>query len=138
MNYECKSERLPLLDILRITICIFILLFHAQIHNIWHLTENTFIYYNVKIAAIYMDAFFILSGFLLFYLYGNKFIDFSKGVFSKFYIKRLIRIYPQYIANTVCSIIYGKFYNIFLILAELLCIQGFIPQIFNMAGNNGT
>ena len=137
MGIENKKEHLPLLDIFRITICIFILLFHAQIHNIWRLAENTFFFYNVKTGAIYMDAFFILSGFLLFYLYGDKFNDFSKS-FSNFYIKRLIRIYPQYVANTTCSILYGKFYNLFLILAEVLCIQGFIPQIFSMAGNDGT
>ena len=133
-----EKEHLPLLDILRIVICAIVLLFHAVCHKFWIIPEKTFLHTTLSTGAIYMDAFFILSGFLLFYLHGEKFREFIEDKIKKFYFKRFIRIYPQYIIYTLVIVLYSKFFNWVIYPAEILGIQSFFPALFKHAGNGGT
>ena len=132
------KEHFPFLDIFRIAICVVILLFHAIVKKIWLLEPNTAIYINLYVGAIYMDAFFILSGFLLFYLHGEKFCNITEGKIKNFYIKRLIRIYPQYIFYFLTILLCTKQFNPIILPVEILCLQGFFPSLFKLLGNGGT
>ena len=133
-----KREHLPLLDILRVAVCSVVLLFHAVGHKFWVIEQDAFFYPNLATGAIYMDAFFILSGFLLFYLHGDKFTEFIESKIKNFYFKRFIRIYPQYIIYTLVIIFYSKFFNWVIYPTEILGIQSFFPALFKLVGNGGT
>ena len=132
------KERFPMLDIFRTAICVMVLFFHGVIHGYWIIPQNNFIYFNIRTGAVYMDAFFMLSGFLLFYLYFEKFMILTVDNVKSFIKKRLIRIYPLYIFYVLTIFIYDKYWNLAIIPTEILCLQGFFPAIFNRAGNGGT
>ncbi len=133
-NYQ---ERLPLLDIFRIFICLSIIVYHGAIHKFYVLPGSEFLSHNLLTGAIYMDAFFILSGFLLFLLYGSRFDSISPQISLKeFYLKRYIKIYAQYLA--LLFVIIAKDGIKYTILpVEILGLQSFFPQLWNYAGNGG-
>ena len=132
-----EKIHLSLLDIFRIFICGMVFLFHAVIHKFWIIEQDSFFYPNLATGALYMDAFFLLSGFLLYYLYFDKIQDVSIENLKTFYLKRIKRIYPHYILSTiVISIIIG--FVIWAIPVEVFCLQGFFPSLFFEMGNGGT
>ena len=131
------EQRLPLLDIFRIFICGMVFLFHAVIHKFWIIEQDAFFYPNLATGALYMDAFFLLSGFLLYYLYSDKLQNFSSQTIKNFYLKRIKRIYPHYIVSTVVMcVLIGVV--LWAIPIEIFCLQGFFPSLFNKMGNDGT
>ena len=131
------EQRLPLLDIFRIFICGMVFLFHAVIHKFWIIEQDAFFYPNLATGALYMDAFFILSGFLLYYLYSDKLQNFSSQTIKDFYLKRIKRIYPHYIVSTVVMCILTGVV-LWAIPIEIFCLQGFFPSLFSKMGNDGT
>ena len=131
------NNKLPLLDIFRIFIFAMVFLFHAQGHRFWILEKGTIFHSNLATGALYMDAFFILSGFLLFYLYSDKLQNLSISALKEFYLKRIKRIYPHYIVSTIVICVLSGFI-LSAIPIELLCLQGFFPQIFTKMGNDGS
>lgn len=133
-----KKNRLPLLDIFRIFICGMVFLFHAVIHKFWILSDDSIFYSNLTTGALYMDAFFILSGFLLYYLYSDKIKGLSITDLKDFYIKRFMRIYPQYFIYTLTVIICSGTLILSVLPIETLCLQGFFPMLFSKMGNGGT
>jgi len=137
MNKQPK-EYFPLIDLFRIFMCAMVLFFHAILHKIWVIPKGTFLHGNLSTGAIYMDAFFLLSGFLLYYLHKDKILNLTQSTLKEFYAKRLIRIYPQYIAYTLTIIFYSKYFVLAIIPAEILCIHSFFPALFKYAGNGGT
>ena len=128
------------LDIFRIIICASVFLFHAGIHKILPLPSpvDSLVSANILIGAIYMDAFFILSGFILFIIYGYSSTFNSKKDLFNFYKKRLLRIYPQYIIYTIIIIIYDNYFDFSIFITQIFTIQGFFIQFFNKMGNGGT
>ncbi|MBR6721936.1 acyltransferase [bacterium] len=131
------KEHFPLLDIFRIIICVMVFLFHAVIHKFWIIKQDSFLYPNLATGALYMDAFFILSGFLLYYLYSDKLQNLSIQTIKDFYLKRIKRIYPHYILSTIIiSIMAGVVW--WAVPIEVFCLQGFFPSLFNKMGNGGT
>lgn len=129
--------KIPLLDLFRIFICAIVFLFHAVIHKFWVIEKSSYIYSILSTGAIYMDAFFILSGFLLYYLYSDKLQNFSYQTIKDFYLKRIKRIYPHYIVSTiVMCVLIGIV--LWAIPIEIFCLQGFYPQLFTKMGNGGT
>lgn len=131
------EQRLPVLDVFRIFICGMVFLFHAVVHKFWVIEQDGFFYPNLATGALYMDAFFILSGFLLYYLYSDKLQNLSIEELKDFYLKRVKRIYPHYILSTiVISVLAGIVW--WAIPVEVFCLQGFFPSLFNKMGNGGT
>ena len=88
-----NKERLFVIDILRVVSVLVIFLFHSNIHlGCQYGVFTDFIY----MGAVFMTAFFILSGFLLFY------VNYDKNGFKAiedillFYKKRIVSIMPLY------------------------------------------
>ena len=51
---------------------------------------------DYALAAIAVSIFFGLSGFLSYYVLRNDFLRYGKVNFSKFYFRRILRIWPAY------------------------------------------
>lgn len=131
-----RKQYLYNLDLLRSLFCIMILFFHAVIHKAWHI--NSSFWTNEFLAsAVFMDAFFLLSGFVLFYLYSSK--DYSDYTNLKFfYVRRLLKIYPLYILHTIIwCLLYQQFYPSVL-PSIVLGISSFFPTLFGKMGIGGT
>lgn len=92
-----KVERLYSIDVFRIFSALMVFLFHSRIHvGVNYKILNNFI----GTGHIFMVAFFMLSGFSLFY------VDTQKGIFNetteyrnvgRFLKKRILNLYPLYI-----------------------------------------
>jgi peptidoglycan/LPS O-acetylase OafA/YrhL len=53
-----------------------------------------------------VDFFFILSGFIMSHVYGNRFLkDVRKAAFKKFTIARFSRVYPLHLATLIFTIV---------------------------------
>lgn len=132
------KQRIYALDFFRIFICLAVFAFHLVCHGVFHISGKSFLGSNLITGAVYMDAFYILSGFLLQYLYGRQDLS-KKEDLKKFYYKRLLRIYPLYAGMTLLTsvLVKGAFKGV-TIPIEILCLQAFFPPLFSFSGNGGT
>ncbi len=120
-----------------------VFLFHCKIH----LGYN----FGLKIidkflsnGAVFMTGFFVLSGYIMCFVYINK--DFRKKTeIYNFYIKRFARIYPVYLIATITYFIfitpeipYSKGDWIRIIVNDLFLVQAFFPNMFQLGINGGT
>lgn len=118
-------------------------MFHSHIH-ILHCSYGIFDDF-VNMGAIAMTGFFMLSGYSIQLSSGKKdMID--KSEIKKFYIKRLIGIFPLYYAyasiNIVISIIsngeIAALQELALFPIEFLGIQSFFSSLFSYSHNGGS
>lgn len=141
-----KIKRLYSIDVFRIICAGMVFLFHSRIHiGINYRIFNNFI----GMGHIFMVAFFILSGFSLFY------VDNERGKFKEnavypevwnFIKKRIFNLYPGYIGlfvvHTLVAIFYYKSFNLkdFVIglPMELGLFQSVLVGSFNYLHNGGT
>lgn len=88
-----KSEILPL-TFFRFVAAFMIFLFHMRIHFAF---DTHFVLLNKATSqgAIFMSAFFILSGFVLRYAYYDSDL-LDKTKLKKYYLRRFAKIYPAY------------------------------------------
>ncbi len=84
------KERFKTLDIFRGIFSSFVIFFHMTAFSATPVINNSF-FYN---AYLFVDFFFVLSGFVIAYTYQN--ID-SWPAFGKFYKKRFFRLYPLHV-----------------------------------------
>lgn len=136
-SIKTSKQHLAVLDLFRIFICFQVFLFHAVIHKYLILDKNTKLFMNLSVGAIFMDAFFIMSGFLLYYLYAATFDNLTCENVKNFYQKRITKIYPQYFIYTLVILLMDKVI-LSAIPVEIFCLQGFFPMLFNKMGNGGT
>lgn len=132
------KERIYSIDLFRILMVVFILLFHSNIHlNCQYGILTTFI----SQSAIFMVAFFMLSGFALYYTYYDRETDSISDTIT-FYIKRLIKIYPLYLFIYIAYLIFFNSLsltkNLVIAPIELLLLQSFFSSLFNVLNNGGT
>lgn len=159
-------KRLYTIDIFRIVSAFFVFLFHSRIHlNVNYSVLNPFI----EMSHIFMVAFFILSGFSIHYvdiqnirlnvsddIRGNKSI-------GKFIKRRILGIYPLYIATYILFILfyivgysmlkdnkfindyimqhmndYSVINNIVILPVELTMLQSVFNGSFSVLHNGGT
>ena len=133
-------KRLIGLDIFRILLAVEIFMFHSN----GHLKCSYGRVINAllrRFGATTMTAFFILSGYLIWYVHEKD--DFSKiRTIKSFYIKRLIAILPAYYFVAVLFIIFlrkdtwSDQFALFPI--ELMGLQSTFSSLFNFSHNNGT
>ena len=71
MNNIIKYEKIGSLSLLKFLLALLVFLFHWNIH-FSVLFPNDFVNKFVNAGASAMSGFFILSGFLLFYIYSKK------------------------------------------------------------------
>ena len=126
------------LDIYRLLSVAFVFMFHSHIHI---QCDYGFLNDYINVSAIYMTAFFLLSGFVI-YLSWNKRDLRDISVIRQFYMKRLINILPLYYVVAIVYILFlGKesmFENILLAPIELLGLQSSFSNFFPVTHNSGT
>lgn len=149
-----KVKRLYSIDVFRIVCALMVFLFHSRIHiNVNYGIFNNF----VGTGHIFMVAFFMLSGFSLFY------VDSQRGKFNenseyknagKFLKKRILNLYPLYIFLYVLYILeqfikvhvlnqsieghIGILDNIIAAPIELSMLQSVLIGSFSLLHNGGT
>lgn len=97
INNQIK-HRFEVLDIFRGLFASMIVFFHMSAFSDSFVLNNSFI----RNSDIFVDFFFVLSGFVICYSYQN--IETSKGV-SSFIKKRLQRIYPLHFILLMCFLL---------------------------------
>lgn len=90
-------KRFSVLDAFRGLAAIFVFLFHMP--NLTILTKNAFI----TGSAIYVDLFFILSGFVIFHNYRDRINSYSSSI--TFMLKRTKRLLPLHIYTLLILVI---------------------------------
>ncbi|SFH67260.1 Peptidoglycan/LPS O-acetylase OafA/YrhL, contains acyltransferase and SGNH-hydrolase domains [Selenomonas ruminantium] len=137
-NARHRQTRIVGLDIYRILSVLMIFLFHSHIHI---QCEYGIFTPFVSMGAIYMTAFFMLSGFALFLTWKAKDLQ-DISVIKKFYIKRIIGIVPLYYTVAILYVSFlGKetiSQNILLAPVEILGIQSSFDSLFTFSHNGGT
>lgn len=92
-----SHKRIPGLDVYRMLSVLFVFLFHTHIHlGCQYGILNDFI----NMGAIFMTAFFLLSGHLSFFT-NYKINLFNINNTKRFYIKKIIAIIPLYYVSAV-------------------------------------
>ncbi|WP_026664662.1 acyltransferase family protein [Butyrivibrio sp. FC2001] len=136
-QYE-RQSRIVGLDIYRILAVLFIFLFHSNIHI---QCQYGFLTPFINMGAIYMTAFFILSGFSLYLTWNKRDLHDIEGI-KKFYSKRLIGILPLYYAIALLYIFLlgqeSPTQNLLLAPTEILGIQSTFNSLFAVTHNGGT
>jgi peptidoglycan/LPS O-acetylase OafA/YrhL len=66
--------------------------------------------YASKLANFGVDFFFVLSGFLITYLTITEINKTGKIDIKKFYLRRVLRIFPLYFGFGIVAIVFGKFF----------------------------
>ncbi len=142
-NIIANKKQLPFLDFMRIISAVFVFLFHSNIHlEIKYGFLNPFI----NESAIFMTAFFMLSGLSLAYNYGDKDLMKLANYFT-FIKKRIVSIYPAYIIVYVLFVIMlicthtmqlSTTQNLVVLPVELTLLQSVFADSFSTLHNGGT
>lgn len=132
------SERLIGLDLFRIIAAVFVFLFHSHMHiQCDYGVFNDFI----NMGAIFMTAFYLLSGYTLFYVYNKTDLGQIKNI-TTYYFKRAIGIMPLYYVVAISYVfLLGSEtmkQNILLAPIETLGLQSVFTSIFAFTHNGGT
>lgn len=133
-----RTERLIGLDIFRIAAALIVFLFHSAIHiGCNYGIAEPF----VEMGAVFMTGFFMLSGFLMYYIYGKRNLTEIREIIS-FYKKRFACIMPVYYAVSILFVfVLGNetiFQNIMIAPVEILGFQSLFTSLFSVSHNGGT
>ena len=133
-----KPNRIAGLDMLRISLAILIYMFHSRMHfGCSYSCLNGF----VSVGAIAMTGFFLLSGYSLRLVYGDKNLI-EKHNLGKFYLKRILGIIPLYYFFAILFILFcgeeSLLDNILLFPIEVLGLQSTFTSLFGVTHNGGT
>ena len=133
---QSEQQRIIGLDILRIGLALFIFCFHSRVHLSCDYGVLNYLFDSPNLGMI---GFFMLSGYALQLAYNaNEMTEPSH--LKKFYLKRLISIYPLYIImgylSVLLSIIVGR--QSLLDNIVLLPVKIFDGSLFSYAHNGGT
>lgn len=115
------------LDTLRFFAAIAVVIFHF---GIWSWPIQSYFLPYFKIANLGVSFFFVLSGFILFYVYKNTTMD-REDIYN-FLVSRFTRILPLYIFSLTCSLLYLlKFeslqFSIKTLMYHLFFFQSWVP-----------
>ena len=126
------------LDLFRVVAAVMVLLFHCNIHH-----DNSFGLLTgfVSMGAVFMTAFFMLSGYVLFLTYKDKSLVQAPAL-KKFYLKRIFGIFPLYLVVAVLFVVTlgqeSVSQNLVLLPVELLGLQSVFSTLFPVSHNDGT
>ena len=126
------------LDLFRVVAAVMVLLFHCNIHH-----ESNFgpLTGFVSMGAVFMTAFFMLSGYVLFLTYKDKSLVQAPAL-KNFYLKRIFGIFPLYLVVSVLYILTlgeeSVFQNLVLLPIEILGLQSVFSTLFPVSHNGGT
>jgi len=133
-----EKKRLVGLDVFRLFSVLMVFLFHSRIHRgIDYRVFNTYI----EAGAAFMTAFFIISGFSIFYIYKNKDLSDINNI-KRFYLNRLLSILPLYLFMTIIYFfVQGSdklIDNLVVLPIEIAVIQSTFSSLFSVFHNGGT
>lgn len=138
IDKEKAKHRAAGLDLFRVVAAVMVLLFHCHIHH-----ENSFgaLTGFVSMGAVFMTAFFMLSGYVLFLTYKDKSLVQAPAL-KKFYLKRIFGIFPLYLIVAVLYVVTlgqeSVSQNLVLLPVELLGLQSVFSTLFPVSHNDGT
>ena len=138
IDKEKATHRAAGLDLFRVVAAMMVLLFHCHIHH-----ENSFgpLTGFVSMGAVFMTAFFMLSGYVLFLTYKDKSLVQAPAL-KKFYLKRIFGIFPLYLIVAVLYVVTlgqeSVSQNLVLLPVELLGLQSVFSTLFPVSHNDGT
>lgn len=140
MDIATRQKRLPALDGFRIVCAFFVFLFHST-----PLVDYSFFGPFLSASAIFMDAFFLLSGFSLCCGYADKNLETPEEILS-FYKRRIVKLYPAYfVVMSVwflvhCLVLrqFPLFKSLLIAPVEILLLQSFFPKSEFVVHNTGT
>ena len=126
------------LDLFRVVAAVMVLLFHCNIHH-----ESNFgpLTGFVSMGAVFMTAFFMLSGYVLFLTYKDKSLVQAPAL-KNFYLKRIFGIFPLYLVVAALYVVTlgqeSVSQNLVLLPVELLGLQSVFSTLFPVSHNDGT
>ena len=138
IDKEKAKYRAAGLDLFRVVAAIMVLLFHCHIHH-----ENSFgpLTGFVSMGAVFMTAFFMLSGYVLFLTYKDKSLVQAPAL-KNFYLKRVFGIFPLYLIVAALYVVTlgseSLFQNLVLLPIEVLGLQSVFSTLFPVSHNGGT
>ena len=133
-------KELPGLTSLRFVIAFVVFLFHCHLHC--HFNTGVILLDKfISNGAVFMTAFFVLSGYVMAHVYGKT--DFTDyGNIKKYYIKRFAKIYPIYVLGSIIyCVIYDRYSAsdwLLTVANELFLSQSIFKQLFGFGFNGGT
>ena len=138
IDKEKAKHRAAGLDLFRVVAAVMVLLFHCNIH---HGNDFGALTGFVSMGAVFMTAFFMLSGFVLFLTYRER--DLLKNdALKNFYLKRVFGIFPLYLVVAVLYVVTlgqeSVFQNLVLLPIEVLGLQSVFSTLFPVSHNGGT
>lgn len=113
---------LPALTSVRFFLALGVVLFHLQLTWTWPTQDYTGL---IERARLGVDVFFILSGFVLAYVYARQ-VEEGRYSHRRFLIARLARIYPAHLAVLV--------FMVAIALAALAMGETFDPARYSLLG----
>jgi peptidoglycan/LPS O-acetylase OafA/YrhL len=111
---------------------ILVVIFHFEIALVLFLPRETSRFFSK--CYLMVDLFFIMSGFIIYHVYGNFFEqNIPKAAFNKYIRARLARVYPLHIFTLVLTIllvvsqhfIWDNFFNMYAIPTHVFMLQSF-------------
>ena len=138
IDKEKAKQRAAGLDLFRVVAAVMVLLFHCNIHH-----DNSFGLWTefVSMSAVFMTAFFMLSGYVLFLTYKDKPLV-QGGALKNFYLKRVFGIFPLYLVVALLYVVTlgqeSVFQNLVLLPIEVLGLQSVFSTLFPVSHNGGT
>jgi len=144
---KASAEQIRPLTGLRFLAAFYVFIFHIQIR--WPLFPSSeFLTNFIGQGAVGMSLFFILSGFLLAYRYGNR-----GESYRNYLVNRFSRIYPVYVVAALLTLPWigiplqaDSLYTgikqiaaiISLFVVDALLLQAWFPQLFWYWNNSGS
>ena len=138
IDKEKAKQRAAGLDLFRVTAAVMVLLFHCNIH---HGNDFGALTGFVSMGAVFMTAFFMLSGYVLFLTYKDKSLVQAPAL-KNFYLKRVFGIFPLYLIVAALYVVTlgseSLFQNLVLLPIEVLGLQSVFSTLFPVSHNGGT
>ena len=138
IDKEKISQRVAGLDLFRVLAALMVLFFHCHIH---HGSDFGGLTGFVSMGAIFMSAFFMLSGYVLFLTYREQPLI-QMANLKRFYLKRLVGILPLYYVVALLYVLFlgqeSAAQNLILLPVEMLGLQSVFPALFEVSHNDGT
>ncbi|WP_293385219.1 acyltransferase [Phenylobacterium sp. SCN 70-31] len=134
---------LPALTSVRFLLALGVVLFHYQLQWPWDAMSSTGFFDRARLGV---DAFFILSGFVLTHAYRDA-IAGNRMNYGRFLIARFARIYPAHLAVlafvlvmvTTASLVGAEFdrnlYNPAGLVTTLLLVHAWLPEVVKAEWN---
>lgn len=136
--FQVMNSRIAGLDVFRVLAVLVVLMFHTCTN---HGCDFGFANGFVRMGAVFMSGFFMLSGYVLFANYSDRNVM-EKGNLKQFYLKRLIGIFPLYFFVSIVYMIFCSSeslkQNLILFPIETLGLQSHFSTLFDVSHNSGT